>query len=95
MGPDLGDLSFSGRLSHPEGRGADRVSLILRPRFPWNYVEFWVFVGSHHESRFHFRGLKPGDYDVEVLDWSDRRRFPLTTLRLEEDVERDLEFSRD
>ena len=95
LGDDLGKLSFAGRLLDSAGQPQDGMRLMLRPRFSWEYAGFFAHIDAYAEGRFHMRGLKPGDYDVEILDWSDRRVFPLTTLRIDEDIERDLEFSRE
>ncbi|MGH7378430.1 MAG: carboxypeptidase-like regulatory domain-containing protein, partial [Candidatus Methylomirabilales bacterium] len=90
FGADLGPLSFQGRLLGPEGRPFDRARLTLRPESGGAYSEFAATADAEHEGRFHFLGLRPGRYRVEVVDRRGKRA-ALEPLEIEADLERDLE----
>jgi hypothetical protein len=89
FGVDLGAIAFQGRLLGSDGKPLDRARLTLRPEFEWAYGEFAATIRAEHDGRFHFLGLRPGRYGVDVID-RDGRRSTLDEVEIEADLERDL-----
>jgi RNA polymerase sigma-70 factor (ECF subfamily) len=89
FGADLGPFSFQGRLLGRDGKPLDRTRLALRPDFEWTYSELAAGISAEHDGRFHFLGLRPGRYSLEVAD-REGRKVALPPLEIEADLERDL-----
>lgn len=90
FGAGLGPHAFQGRLLGPDGKPLDRARLTLRPDFEWPYAELAATVTAEHGGRFHFLGLEPGRYRVEISGQAGKSS-PLEPLEIEGDLERDLQ----
>jgi RNA polymerase sigma-70 factor (ECF subfamily) len=88
FGIDLGTIAFHGRLVGEDGKPHERARLTLRPEFEWAYAELAATATREHDGRFHFVGLRPGRYRVEVAAGGKRTALP--PLEIEEDTERNL-----
>ena len=71
------------------GKPLDRARLRLRPDFEWAYTELAAGIAAEHDGRFHFVGLRPGRYSLELAG-SEGRKSALPPLELKEDLELDL-----
>jgi hypothetical protein len=89
FGADLGPLSFQGRLLSPSGKPLPRTRFTLRPEFEWAYTELAATADAEHDGRFHFLGLRPGKYRVEISD-PNGKRTALEPIEIDEELEQDI-----
>jgi hypothetical protein len=88
FGADLGPIAYQGRLLTSGGKPLNKARLTLTPDFEWAYAQFAASVDAEHDGRFHFLGLRPGKYRLEMA--SAGKTVPLPALEIAGDLERDL-----
>lgn len=84
-------LPFRDDSSTPTEAPHRSARLRLRPSFTWDYASFVADVFSSDNGRFHFSGLKPGIYRIDVSTLgADGITTALPELGITEDTRREL-----
>jgi hypothetical protein len=105
FGDGLGILTFSGKVTDPEGHEPDPyislgnsaldyialgyIALSLRPAFAWDYTEFIQYAMKASGGEFMFWGLKPGSYELIASNDEQTKKQFLGMIQLNADLKQD------